>query len=64
MILIKTFGKESDPVSAKIEQNEIHSKFCVQLYHNGKKATWYGWCDSVSTADAWVRMNIDLKSID
>lgn len=64
MIVIKTFGKKADRVSVVIKQNEVHNKFCAQLYFNGMKANWYGWCDSVRTVDSWAIEQLEyFKSI-
>lgn len=55
MIVIKRFGNQTDKVSARIEKNEVHGKFCAQVYYNGEKGPWFGWCDDLSKADSWVK---------
>lgn len=39
MIMIKRFGNQTDKVSARVEQNEVHGKYCAQVYYNGEKRT-------------------------
>jgi hypothetical protein len=61
MIVIKRFGNQTDPVSARIEQNEVHGKFCAQVYYKGEKGPWFGWSDDVSTVDSWVKAKLEIN---
>jgi hypothetical protein len=60
MIIIKRFGNQTDSVSARIEQNEVHGKFCAQIYHHGEKGSWFGWCDDTKTVDNWVKTKLEI----
>lgn len=54
MIFIDGFFCHGDKFSAKIEQHPEHGKYCGRVYHNGEPGSWYGWCDSVATVEAWI----------
>lgn len=55
MIFIDGFGFHGDSFSGRIEQHSEHGKYCVQVYRNGERAEWFGWCDSLIDVYAWIK---------